>query len=68
MKVLLTAELKRFHLNGNTIGVHSQTQSLNNVVHKRYRIKVLLKRFHLIGKTIRFNLQSQIEKLELHSK
>ena len=58
MKVLL----KRFHLNGNTIGFHPQTQKLE----LQTKQIVLLKRFHLNGYTIGFHPQTQ--KLEQHTK
>ena len=62
MKVLL----KRFHLNGNTVGFHPQTQKLELHTKKKYHVKVLLKRFHLNGNTIGFHPQTQ--KLELRTK
>ena len=59
MKVLL----KGFHLNGNTIGFHPQTQQLElYVLNKQYHVKVL----HLNGNTKGFHPQTK--KLELHTK
>ena len=57
--------LKKFHLNGNIIGFHPQTQSQNYILNKQYFVKVILKRIHLNGNTIGFH--SQIQKLELHT-
>ena len=63
MKVLL----KGFHLDGNTIGFHPQTQQLElYVLSKQHHVKVLLKGFHLNGNTKRFHPQTK--KLELHTK
>ena len=63
MKVLL----KGFHLNGNSIGFHPQTQKLElYVLNKQYHVKVLLKGFHLNGNTKGFHPQTQM--LELHTK
>ena len=53
--------LKRFHLNGNNIGFHPQTQKL-----ELHTIKVMLKRFKLNGHTI--GIHPQTQKLELHTK
>ena len=39
--------LKSFHLNGNTIGFHPQTQKLELPTKLKYHVKILLKRFHL---------------------
>ena len=58
--------VKRFHLNGHTIGFHPQTQKLQQHTKKWYHVKVLLKRFHLNGHTIGFHPQTQ--KLELQTK
>ena len=57
--------LKRFHLNGNSIGFHPQTQSQNYILNKQCFVKIILKRIHMNGNTIGFH--SQIEKLELHT-
>ena len=53
--------LKRFHLNGKTIGFGPQTQKLELLLNKQHRVKVLLKRFHLNGHIIDFvhRLKSQ---------
>ena len=50
--------LKRFHLNGKTIGFHPQTQKLEqHILKKQYHIKVLLNKFylnrHITDKTIK---------------
>ena len=58
--------LKRFHLNGHTIGFHTQTQKLELQTKKVVHVKLLLKRFHLNGHTIGFHQQTQ--KLELCTK
>ena len=44
MKVLLNS----FHLNGHTLGFHSQTRFNNLVQHnKQYHVKALLNGFHM---------------------
>ena len=58
--------LKRFHLNGHTIGFHKQTQKLELQTKKVVHVKLLQKRFHLNGHTIGFHQQTQ--KLELCTK
>ena len=65
----MKVSLKRFHLNGNTIGFHPdvQTQKLElYILNKEYHVKVPLKRFHLNCHIIGFHPQTQ--KLELRTK
>ena len=52
--------LKRFHLNGNTVGFHPQTQTLE--LHTKYRVpreRTAKKKFHLNGNTTGFHPQTQ---------
>ena len=55
-KVLLSS----FHLNGHTLGFHSQTQKLEPPYqcNKQYHRNVLLNSFHLNGHTLGFDLQT----------
>ena len=57
MKVLL----KRFHLNGHTIGFHPQTKKLELRTKQiaKHHVKVLLKRFHFNGHTLGFHPQTK---------
>ena len=52
--------LKRFHLNGNTIGFHPQTQKLELHTSKLHPVNILLKRVHFNGQTTRFYPQALI--------
>ena len=58
--------LKRFQLNGHTIGFHPQTQKVQLHTKQIAPCEVLLKRFHLNGHTIGFHPQTP--KLELRTK
>ena len=55
--------LKRFHLNGHTIGLYPQAHPTKNKILNKQRLqhhgKVLLKRFHLNTPTIRFCPKTQ---------
>lgn len=54
--------LKRFLLNGHTIGFCSQTQKLDHVFTAyECHVKVLSKRFHLNGCTVKFHLPIQFK-------
>ena len=67
MKVLLSS----FHLNGHTLGFHTQTPKLEHLVqhNKQHHMKVLLSSFHLNGHTSGFRTQTpKLEHLVQHNK
>ena len=63
----MKVQLKRFHLNGNTMGFRPQTQKFIKL-HPKWILPLenTAEEFYLEGNTIGFH--PQIQKLELHTK